>query len=313
MQAVVQTQGLCRYFGSNRAVDDLTFDVYAAEVFGFLGHNGAGKTTTVRLLNGVFAPTSGRLEVLGLSPVEDGPALRKQTGVLTETPALDERLTAYDNLSIYASLYGVADAQRRDRVHTLLAQFDLADRATDKVSGFSKGMKQRLALARALVHDPRILFLDEPTAGLDPVATAQVHELIRHLSQDEQRTVFICTHNLNEAQRLCHRVGVMEQGRLIAIGQTDELAQRAGIQIQLEIEVEAAQLVQAAQLLRNHYPDLEIAQQEQHLSIRKAERAIIPELIHVLVNNEMSVFRVSPETPSLEDVYFALQKTGPNL
>ncbi len=279
-------------------------------MFGFLGHNGAGKTTTIRLLNGVLAPTAGSATVLGMSPQEQGAALRLKTGVLTETPALDERLTGYENLSIYASLFQVPRDRVRARVDELLALFDLADRAKEKVAAYSKGMKQRLALARALVHDPQILFLDEPTSGLDPLAAHQVHELIRHLSQDERRAVFICTHNLPEAQRLCHRIGVMEQGQLIAIGETEELARSAGIRIQLEIEVAQDQLAQAEQVLTDKFSALQIKVDDSHLSISGAAHSLIPEMVEALVQAQIGVYRVSPEAPSLEAIYFALHEKG---
>src|SRR5512143_1057337 len=167
---VIEISSLTRRFGETKAVDNLSLHVQAGEIFGFLGHNGAGKTTTVRLLNGVIEPTSGSACVLGLDPQAQGPALRARTGVLTETPSLDERLTARDNLSIYAELYNIPREKVATRVNSILSEFELADRANEKVGAYSKGMKQRLALGRALLHQPEVLFLDEPTAGLDPVA-----------------------------------------------------------------------------------------------------------------------------------------------
>src|SRR5512135_3216192 len=149
MDTVIVINQLTRCFKETTAVDQLSLEVRTGEIFGFLGHNGAGKTTTVRLLNGVIEPTSGSMRVLGLDPQVDGPALRARTGVLTETPSMDERLTAWDNLSIYADLYGMPKASVQARIQELLAEFELADRATERVKGYSKGMKQRLALARA--------------------------------------------------------------------------------------------------------------------------------------------------------------------
>ena len=171
---VIQISSLTRRFGETNAVDQLTLDVRAGEIFGFLGHNGAGKTTTVRLFNGVLEASCGEARVLGLDPHTHGPALRARTGVLTETPSLDERLTARDNLSIYADLYNIPKEKVPGRVDFLLAEFELADRGDEKVGAYSKGMKQRLALARALLHQPELLFLDEPTSGLDPVAARHV-------------------------------------------------------------------------------------------------------------------------------------------
>ena len=223
---VIETTALSRRFGEVQAVDQLSLEVQAGEIFGFLGHNGAGKTTTVRLLNGVLEPTSGGARVLGLDPQTDGPALRLHTGVLTETPSLDERLTARDNLAIYAELYSLPRASASGRVDSLLTEFELADRAAEKVAGYSKGMKQRLALARALLHRPQVLFLDEPTASLDPLAARHVNTLVETLARREGSTVFLCTHNLVEAQKLCDRVAVMEQGRLVALGTPAELTRQ---------------------------------------------------------------------------------------
>ena len=218
-------------------MDGLSLEVHAGEVFGLLGHNGAGKTTTVRLLNGVLTPYGGKARVLGLDPVKDGLALRHRTGVLTEDPALDERLTARENFSYYADLYGVPRSRVPERVEELLREFGLADRADEPVGGYSKGMKQRLALARALLHEPELLFLDEPTAGLDPVAAREVHGLIRELSRVKGRTVVLCTHNLIEAQRLCHRVAVLERGTLMALGTPEELIRGLDQELQVEVEL----------------------------------------------------------------------------
>ena len=219
----IQIKELTRRFADNVAVDRLTFDVYPGEVFGLLGHNGAGKTTTIRLLNGVLGASAGQAQVLGFDPVRQGAELRRRTGVLTENPSLDENLTARENLSIYADLYDVPAGDVARRVSALLERFELTDRADDKAGSYSKGMKQRLALARALLHRPDLLFLDEPTSGLDPVAALEVRELIVQLSRKEGRTVVLCTHNLVEAQRLCDRVIVLEHGKMLALGTPSEL------------------------------------------------------------------------------------------
>jgi ABC-2 type transport system ATP-binding protein len=303
---VVVTTDLTRRFGETVAVDGLTLEVYPGEVFGFLGHNGAGKTTTVRLLNGVLAPSSGSAQVLGLSPMTDGPALRRQTGVLTETPSLDERLTARENLTIYADLFAVPSDEVPGRVGELLETFELAHRADEKAGGYSKGMKQRLALARALLHKPEILFLDEPAAGLDPVATRRLHEMITRLSHEERRTVLLCTHNLAEAQRLCDRVGVMEHGRLVAMGTTAELARRLGRSQRLEIEVDADQVPAALEILGALPGVTAEPQGNGTLTAVGAGRDVVPGLVASLVGAGLQVYRVAPQEPSLEDVYFSL-------
>ncbi len=194
MTNVIEMRELSREFGHVKALNGFSCDVHEGEVFGLLGPNGAGKTTTVRLLNGVLAPTSGQARVLGFDPVTQGTDLRRRTGVLTETPSLYERLTARDNLTIFGKLYGVKEPKLTARVNELLDLFGLAERADDRAGGFSKGMKQRLALARALLHEPELLFLDEPTAGLDPEAARHVMQLIAQLSRQKGRTVLLCTH-----------------------------------------------------------------------------------------------------------------------
>jgi ABC-2 type transport system ATP-binding protein len=312
---VIVSTNLTRRFGETIAVDNLTIEVHAGEILGFLGHNGAGKTTTVRLLNGVLDPTSGSAEVLGLDPQRDGPRLRARTGVLTETPSLDERLTARDNLTIYADLFGVPRADVRRRVDELLSEFDLADRAHERVGGYSRGMKQRLALARALLHRPELVFLDEPTAGLDPVAAQHVHELIERLARREGGTVFLCTHNLVEAQRLCDRVAVLERGRLVALGTPADLARQYVHRLDVEVEVSAGQIELARQVCRG-LPDLvrgEPAEAQGLLTVVVTGREAIPDLLAALVQNQVRVYRIAAHEADLEQVYFALhgEKEGP--
>jgi ABC-2 type transport system ATP-binding protein len=307
MEPVIRADHLTRRFGDVVAVDQLSLEVYPGEVFGVLGHNGAGKTTTVRLLNGVLAPDDGTARVLGLDPLTDGPALRRRTGILTETPSLDERLTGRDNLEIYAELYDVPRPDVPGRIDALLEAFELADRAGEKAGGYSKGMKQRLALARALLHRPDLLFLDEPTAGLDPVAARRVHEMITELSHEQHRTVFLCTHNLAEAQHLCSRVAVLEHGRLVALGTPAELARRYGHAQRLEIEVAPEGEPAAASILRASLCNIQLTQEGSIFSVVGADREAIPDLVAALVAGGVRVYRVAPQEPSLEDVYFALQ------
>jgi ABC-2 type transport system ATP-binding protein len=303
--AVIQTNNLSRTFGEKTAVDQLNLEVYPGEVFGFLGHNGAGKTTTVRLLNGVLNPTGGEVRVLGLSPQADGPALRARTGVLTETPSLDERLTARENLSIYADLYDVPEAKVDDRVAEALALFDLSDRADEKAGGYSRGMKQRLALARALLHRPELIFLDEPTSGLDPVSSRAVNTLIHRLSREEGRTVFLCTHNLAEAQQVCDRVGVMEQGRLVALGTPSELTAQLGDSQRVELTVAEENLDAALAML----PDAQLKNGrpgERTLLVSGLAYACVPETVAKLAAAQVKMFRVAPVEATLEDVYFSI-------
>ena len=305
---VISIHDLVRMFDDLIAVNGLSFDVERGEVFGFLGHNGAGKTTTIRMLNGVLTPTGGSMKLFGLNPIENGPALRRRVGVLTESPSLDERLTARENLKFYANLYDVPAGKVDDRVAELLEQFELADRADDRVGEYSKGMKQRLALARALIHEPEMLFLDEPTSGLDPMVAHQVHDLIVGYAS-EGRTVFMCTHNLVEAQRLCDRVAVLEHGRLLALGTPPELGQRYARSQRLEIEVTAATQPQAVKTL-SKMSGIENVQAQNHsvISCAGATQETIPDIVALLVAEGVRISRVTPLEASLEDVYFALHE-----
>lgn len=307
-QPIIITQDLSRRFGTTVAVEGLNLEVQPGEVFGFLGHNGAGKTTTIRLLNGVLAATAGKARVLSLDPALEGPKLRRHTGVLTETPSLDERLTGRDNLTIYADLYDVPVGQVKSRVDELLDTFELAERADEKAGNYSKGMKQRLALARALLHRPVLLFLDEPTSGLDPVATRRVHNLIGHLSKEEGRTVFLCTHNLAEAQKLCHRVGVMENGRLLAIGTPSDLARQMTHTHQLLLETEPDRVLELLQVIAA-FPGLEAGLGDNGLvNVTGAERSRVPDLLALLHESGIPIYQATPQEPTLADVYFALHE-----
>lgn len=315
MDAVISTQQLTRRFGKTLAVDALTLEIAEGEVFGFLGHNGAGKTTTVRLINGVLAPTSGSVRVFGLDPQRDGAKIRARTGVLTETPALDDRLTARATLTYFADMFGVPKANVRRRVDELLDLFDLGQRGNDKVGGFSKGMRQRLALARTLLHDPQIVFLDEPTSGLDPSATRDVHQMIQRLRAGGH-TVFLATHNLAEAERLCDRVAVLARGRALAIGSIAELAERLNRGHRLLIEVDGERQAQVRSLL-SPLPQIKQIEETQDgngfapggalLRVHGVVRAEIPAVVAHLAAAGVPLYRVEPDTASLEDVYFALE------
>ena len=302
----IRVEGLTRTFDSLRAVDDLSFSVEAGEVFGVLGHNGAGKTTLVRLINGVLAPTSGSVHVLGLDAVTQGSLVRRQTGVLTETPSLYERLSARENLRIFATLYEVPNVDQR--VDEMLKLFNLTDRAKDRAGGFSKGMKQRLALARALIHEPQILFLDEPTAALDPEAARTVTTLIETLSRESGRTVFLATHNLDEAQRLCTRVAVLSQGRLLALGTTAELGRQLWQALWLDFELRAPLTPDLIAALRATDGVRDLQADGDKLAAQVSDEAHIPAVIAALAAHGGQIMSVNPREHSLEDIYFELQR-----
>lgn len=226
---MIKTQGLTKVFKIGKkgetelvAVDDLSLEVESGEVFGFLGPNGAGKTTTVRMLTGLIRPSSGSAQVAGFELGEDDTNIRRNVGILTESPGMYERLTAEKNLTIFANLYDVPDIEKS--VNKYLSMLNLWERRQDAVGSFSKGMRQKLAVARALIHEPQILFLDEPTTGLDPEASKTVRDFVEEL-KNEGRTIFMTTHNLDEAERLCDRVGIFQQ-RLLTVDSPSNLREK---------------------------------------------------------------------------------------
>lgn len=226
---MIKTQGLTKVFKIGKkgetelvAVDDLSLEVESGEVFGFLGPNGAGKTTTVRMLTGLIRPSSGSAQVAGFELGEDDTNIRRNVGILTESPGMYERLTAEKNLTIFANLYDVPNIEKS--VNKYLSMLDLWERRHDAVGSFSKGMRQKLAVARALIHEPQILFLDEPTTGLDPEASKTVRDFVEEL-KNEGRTIFMTTHNLDEAERLCDRVGIFQQ-RLLTVDSPSNLREK---------------------------------------------------------------------------------------
>lgn len=307
MTHAIQVEGLSRSFGGLKAVDAVSFTVEPGEVFGLLGPNGAGKTTLVRLLNGVLAASAGTARVLGFDPVTQGDAIRARTGVLTEQPALYERLTAPDNLRFFGTLYGVAEADLPSRVDELLATFDLSERAKERVGGYSKGMKQRLALARTLIHQPELLFFDEPTAGLDPEAARNVTELIEQLSGERGRTVFLCTHNLDEAQRLCSRVAIINKGHLLAVGTIEQLARQLWQGTSVDIRLRAVPSPDLVKMLRDLPRVAEIQTNENKLSLQVDSEERIPEVVAALVAAGAAIMAVNPHQHTLEEIYFTLQ------
>jgi ABC-2 type transport system ATP-binding protein len=227
---VIQTQGLCKYYGKGKeikAVDGLDLEVYEGETFGLLGPNGSGKTTTVRLLNGIIKPTSGTAKVNGLDILEKADEVKRVTGMLAESPGLYEKLSGYEFLEFMGALYDVPGDILPERIDELLKLFGLDERRDHLIEGYSSGMKQKLLIAAALIHDPPIVFLDEPTSTLDPRAAHMVKELIEELSDNAGKTIFLCSHLLPVVEELCDRVGIICNGRLIAVGTIEEIIARS--------------------------------------------------------------------------------------
>ncbi len=299
----ISTRGLTRHFAGLVAVEGLDLEVHRGEVFGLLGPNGAGKTTTVRMLTALVAPTSGTAMVAGLHLGREDAAIRRRVGLLTEAPGLYERLPVQFNLEVFARLYEVPERDVSGRVERLLRLLGLWERRRDPAGTLSKGMKQKVAIARALLHEPEVLFLDEPTAALDPEAARMVRDFIAEL-RAEGRTILLCTHNLDEADRLCDRIGVLRQ-RLIRVD-TPEHLRRAlygrAVRVQLRrVRPEHLQVVQALPFIRA------VREEGQSLWVQLDDpEEANPLLVRRLIEAGAEVQFVQEEKHSLEQVYLDL-------
>jgi len=225
---MIQVRDLTKTFGDVTAVGGITFDVRPGEVFAFLGPNGAGKTTTIQMLTTLLRPTSGSIALNGLDPAARPLDARRRFGIVFQDPSLDHELTAYENMDLHGVLYHVPRKARAERIQALLTLFELWDRRDARVKTFSGGMRRRLEIARAFLHTPKILFLDEPTLGLDPQSRNQLWTQVRHLNETEGTTVFLTTHYMEEAERVAHRLAIIDHGKIVAQGTPDELKKQTG-------------------------------------------------------------------------------------
>jgi len=225
---MIRVENLVKTFGEVKAVDDISFDVAAGEIFAFLGPNGAGKTTTIQMLTTLLRPTSGSMVLDGKDPVTKPLEARQCFGIVFQDPSLDGELTAFENMELHGVLYHVPRKVRTERIETLLKLFELWDRRGSFVKTFSGGMKRRLEIARGLLHTPKILFLDEPTLGLDPQSRNQLWTHVKHLNETERVTVFLTTHYMDEAERVAHRIAIIDHGHIVAQGTAQELKAKTG-------------------------------------------------------------------------------------
>ena len=306
---MIRAQGLGRRFGEHWAIRGMTLEVAAGEVLGLLGPNGAGKTTTVRMLTALIGPSEGTAEVDGHDVVRDAEAVRSRIGILTETPGLYERLSASDNLDFYGRLHGLDSATRRTRIEQLLRLFDLWDRRDDPTGTYSKGMKQKLAIARALLHEPTVLFLDEPTAALDPEAARIVRDAIAGLRAGGA-TIVLATHNLDEADRLCDRIAFVRGGLLRVDTPARLRGDLAGPGIEVRFaDDDAARLVPIVRAV----PGVTGASaRDGMLSMGLVEASTAtPGVVRALVEAGAAITEVRPRAASLEDVYFEVMGVRP--
>ena len=305
-EIAIRIENLTRDFGPVRALDGLSLEVPVGIIFGFLGPNGAGKTTTINLLLGLLEPTDGRAEVLGFDTRTQANEVRTRTGALLEHSGIYEQLSAEDYLEFYGRVWRLPVAEREARIKELLTHMGLWERRKDRAGTWSRGMRQKLALARALLHRPPLVLLDEPTAGLDVVAAAAVRDDLESLAAREGVTVFLTTHNMAEAERLCSQVAVIREGKLVAIGHPDELrAQAGGPRVEI---IGRGFNERVLQLLRAR-PEVAGAEvQHRHLAIDlRAETEVAP-LVSLLVGAGVQVEEVRRGKASLEEVFLTLME-----
>lgn len=301
---VLELKGVTRRFGEVVAVDDVSLRARRGQIVGLLGHNGAGKTTLVRLLSGLLRPDTGTIRVGGRDPAQDGVPVRRQLGVLPSSQLVDLRLTARENLEFVSRLFGVQASGARSRIDTLLEEFGIANRADERVSTYSAGMRQRVALAWVLLPEPEILLLDEPSSSLDPVGAKELHELIRRSTRSQGRTVVICTHDLVEAAELCDEVLILAKGRLLVSGSPKELAARLDSATTVDLECDEDDHDEAVKVLRSG-ADVE-EQGAGTFRLTGVDRRTTAALVDDLVAAGVRVYAVEPRRQTLADLYFSL-------
>jgi ABC-2 type transport system ATP-binding protein len=307
-EPAIRARSLTRTFGPVRALDDLNLEVPAGSVFGFLGPNGAGKTTTIRLLLGLIEPTSGSAEVLGFDTRTKGAEIRARAGALLEHSGLYERLSAEDNLRFYGRVAQMPKAQLEHRIQELLTHLGLWDRRSEAVVKWSRGMKQKLAIARPLLHNPGLVFLDEPTAGLDPVAAASLREDLAALASRQGATIFLTTHNMAEAEKLCSMVAVIRQGKMVAVGSPAELRARGGGQ-RTEIAGRGFSEALLATLKQQTGVSQAFLDNGRLMLVLENGTAVAP-LVSLIVREGGEVQEVRSGQGSLEEVFLTMMEEG---
>lgn len=283
------------YPGGKEALKQLSMSLSTGEVFGFLGPNGAGKTTTVKLLTGVLSPSGGLCEIMGVNPNIQPEKVHLLSGIVTEHAQMYDNLTGIENLMFYATAFGLKQKEGKQRGESLLKELELTEAKDRKLATYSTGMRQRLSLARALLHRPKVLFLDEPTSGLDPESAQNVNQIIHNLACKEGITVFLCTHQLRYAQEICTRYGMIDQGTLLDSGTIDEL--RARVFTSKSLRICASAVPDKLNFVKCGANEFETQIQD------KKE---IPDLIRKIVDAGEDIYSVNLAEPSLEDIYFAL-------
>jgi ABC-2 type transport system ATP-binding protein len=299
MPAIIRVIHLSKQFGEINAVDDLSFSVNEGEVYGFLGQNGAGKSTTIRMLLTLIEPTDGEIEVFGLNLRKHRREILRNTGAVIERPDLYKYLTAYENISLFAKMSGVRIDKKR--VMEQLEQVGLAERAYSKVKTYSQGMKQRLGIAIALIHDPQLVILDEPVNGLDPQGIADIRNLILHLSKNLKKTILVSSHLLNEMELIANRMLIVDRGKKIVEGSMEELFDPA----KMLVELQTLNPGKTLELINQSKWKTDLQKHEGNIFILRIDKKDIPGFNHYLSENGAEVFSVQPKH-SLENYFLSL-------
>ena len=299
MIKMIRAENLKKKFREVQALNGISFEVKEGEIFGYLGPNGAGKTTTIRILSALIRPDFGYAEVCGINVQENPTAVLENIGVLPENNALYERLTGRENLIFFAKAYNIPREEANRRINELLKFFGLKDRADDPVGKYSKGMKQRLALIRTVLHRPKVLLLDEPTSGLSPEIAIRVRDLIKKLAEKEDVTIFLSTHNLDEAERLCDRVAVIFSGKILLIG-SPSVMEKEIKHVIIRLRKISEPMINA---LKEKAIKFHISGEQTILLEVKNYSKEVPEVIKILVLEGAEILSVEPERKSLWDIY----------
>lgn len=306
MAHIIETRDLTRKFGSLTAVDNISFDVESGEIFGLLGPNGAGKSTTISMLCTILRPTSGTATVNGFDVVKQPSQVRKSIGIVFQDPSIDDKLTGRENLAMHGDLYGVPRSEMGERIDEVLKLVELEDRQHDFMSTYSSGMRRRLEIARSLIHYPKVLFLDEPTIGLDPQSRDHIWSYIRELIKKENITIILTTHYMEEADKLCSRIAIVDHGKIVALDTPKKLKEELGgetITLKTRNNALFLEKVKEAGIARSAV----IAGEEVKLTVENAH-TLLPRVINIAAEHKVYIESISVQEPQLDDVF--LHYTG---
>ena len=306
MTNAIETAQLTKAFNSLTAVDKLDITVESGEIFGLLGPNGAGKTTTISMLCTILKPTSGTAKVNGFDIVKEATQVRKSIGIVFQDPSVDDRLTGRENLYMHANLYGVPAGEQRNRIEHVLKLVELQDRANDLLRTYSGGMRRRLELARGLIHYPKVLFLDEPTLGLDPQTRDHVWRYIRELKETHDITVVLTTHYMDEADRLCDRIAIMDYGKIIALDTPTKLKETLEGDV-VTVKTSNPDALSSLATEKMGLQKTRIVNGTVEITVRNGE-SLLPRIVDTATQNKIHIESISLRAPNLEDVF--LHYTG---